>query len=250
MADPDRVAPLPPGPLQIVIFGRKGQGKTELAWLIWDSWDRDRLVIDVNGDVLKHHPGDLDTTDDVTPTSAWPEHLRRDGPDGLPARLSLRYVPDHTAAAPLYREDLDRAVGMAFAHPGTLLWVDEIGEVAPVHQVGGHTRRALHMGRHQDLYLVTTSPRPIGVDPLVLANADVVYVFSLPNANDQRRIADAIGWNRNEFSTEVGALPDHGYLRYVAAAHELSSWPPLPLERRGPGRIATRAILEPGNLGT
>ena len=69
----DRVADLPEGvPLQIVVVGRKGQGKSELAWLLWDSWPYDRVVIDVTGDVGTVHP-DPQTVDlDVPPPSRWP----------------------------------------------------------------------------------------------------------------------------------------------------------------------------------
>lgn len=231
----DRVVDLPEGPLQIVIFGRKGQGKTELAWLLWDSAPGDRLVIDVNNDVLKNHPEDQPKpVDMLTGGSSWPAHLQDDDED----RLSLRYVPDHAVSEKSYREDLDRAVGMAFSHQGTLLWVDEIGEVAPSGQVGPHTRKALHMGRHQALTIITTSPRPRKVDPLVLAQADVVYLFDLPNPDDQKWVADAIGWDRTELHDEIAALGDHCFLRYVAHDHELSVWPALPLAATSRRRTA------------
>jgi hypothetical protein len=224
----ERVASLPAGkPLQVAIFGRKGTGKSELAWRLWCSWPQDRVVIDVTGDVGRLHP-DPETVDlEVPPPSRWPETARWDRKHG---RLSLRYVPDH--ADPAWRDDMDRVVGLAFAHGHTLLWVEEVGLVAPSGQVMPHMRKALHMGRHQDLWMVTTCPRPMGVDPLVLAQADVVYCFDLPNPDDRRRVADCIGWNRSEIDEAVAELPEHGYLRYVAAEHELSIWPPLPLDTR------------------
>lgn len=219
----ERVVDLPEGvPLQIVIVGRKGQGKSELAWLLWESWPYDRVVIDVTGDVGLVHP-DPDTVDlEVPPPSRWPAELKASGAD----RLSLRYVPDHADEA--FAEDMDRVVGLAFSHGHCLLWIEEVGLVAPAGKVLPHTRKALHMGRHQDLWILTTGPRTMTVDPLVLAQADVVYVFDLPNPDDRKRLADAIGWNRADVDAAVAELDDHGYLRFVAKDHELSLWPPLP----------------------
>lgn len=220
----DRASDLPDGPLHIVCVGRKGQGKSELAWLLWDSWPGDRVVIDVTGDVGAKHP-DPDTIDlDVPPPAHWPSHLKTGD------RLSLRYVPDHSD--PAYREDMDRVVGMAFSHGLCLLWVEEVGLVAPSGQVLPHMRAALHMGRHQDLWIITTGPRPMGVDPLVLSQADVVYAFDLPNPDDRRRLADSIGWDRKSLDQAFADLGDHEYLRYVAKGHELDIMPALPLDDR------------------
>ncbi len=210
----------PRKPHQIVICGRRGQGKSELAYRFWETWPYDRLVIDVTGDVGRVHPEEH-THDLVDPLPArWPGGATND------ERVSLRYVPD--PGSPTYRDDMDRAVGLAYAHRRTLLWVEEIGEVAPANRTLPHMRRALHQGRHRDLTLMVTGPRPMDIDPLVLANADYVYVFDLPNPDDRKRIADAIGFDRSELDAGVAGLEDHGYLRFDASAHELIDCPPIP----------------------
>lgn len=228
MSNPDAVAPIPDPPLTIVCVGRKGQGKSELAYQLWESWPADRIVIDTTGDLLgpKGHP-DPDTVDlDIPPPSHWPSYLKEADAD----RLSLRYVPDHSQ--PDYVDDMDRVVGMAFAHGNCLLLIEEMGEVAPAGRTRPHTRRALHMSRHQDLTIIETMPRTMDVDPLALAQADLIYCFDLPNPDDRKRLADVIGWDRRTVDDAISELDDHGYLRFHAQAHELAIFPPLPLGRR------------------
>lgn len=226
MSESDTVVDLPVPPLFVCCVGRKGTGKSELAHVLWESWPGDRVVIDVTADVGKVHP-DPHTHDlDPPPPSTWPGYLREGDED----RLSLRYVPDH--AAPDYREDMDRVVGLAFSHGSTLLWIEEAGLVAPSGQVLPHTRRALHMGRHQDLSILSTFPRTMGVDPLLLAQADVIYAFDLPNPDDRKRLADVTGWDRRTVDDAVAELDEHSYLRFVARDHELAIFPPLPLQGR------------------
>ncbi len=227
MADhPDPVAPLPDPPLNIVCVGRKGQGKSELAWLLYDGWPADRGMLDTTGDLGKDHPDEATVLLEVPPPAHWPAHLQ--DPDD--ERLSVRYVPD--MLAPDYREDMDRFIGLMFSHGDCLVLVEEAGLVAPAGQTFPHTRRALHMGRHKDLSMIFTMPRTVGVDPLVLAQADVIYAFDLPNPDDRKRLADIIGWDRGEVDDGMASLQDHGYLRFVTKAHELSLWPPLPLPKR------------------
>lgn len=218
---------LDPGkPTFVFITGRKGSGKSELAWRLWSSYPYDRLMVDVTGDIGRKHP-DPDTTDITAPLPIrWPS--MGDG------RTSLRWQPD--PGSPTYRDDLDRAVGLALHRRRCLLWLDEIDEVAHVNQVGPNMRRALHQGRHYDLSMLMCGPRPINVDPLCVGNADYVYVFKLKNVADRRRIADNIGWDHKDFDAAALGLKKHHYLRYDAEADDeelqLVEFPPLPVERR------------------
>jgi hypothetical protein len=78
------------------------------------------------------------------------------------------------------------------------------------------------------------------VDPLVLANADVVYLFALPNPNDRHRAADAMGIAPREMDEAIASLGDHEFLRYVATTDDLLICPALP-RRLFTRRRTTRA---------
>lgn len=198
----------PSKPVHIVCLGRKGTGKSVMAANIFASWPqpRDRAVLDVTGDVAAdwHPEGWIDLAPPI-PTR-WPEH-RRDGD----RRMTLRLAPDHRSQMALF--DADAFVGLAYFHHGCLLWVDEAGWLAPSNRVPYTTRAALHMGRHHDLSSIWCAPRPKTMDPLVLAQADLVYVFDLPNPDDCKWVANIIGYDPASFTAAVRALRQHEYLR-------------------------------------
>lgn len=210
-------------PTYISIFGRKGRGKSVLARRYWDTWPGDELCIDVTGDALG--PGDVQATYRGDVPDRWPPPLRDDEP------VRIRYVPK--MESPTWRDDLDRAVGLAFKRPGCLLWIDEVGRVAPLNP-GPKVRHLLEQGRHDRLSVVFCGPRPMKIDPLVLAQSDVVYVFKLPNPADRRRIADECGIAPQLLDDQNHKLGDHDYLRWDG--NELSSWAPIPLQRARPPR--------------
>ena len=117
---PEAAGPTDPRkPVQILVVGKKGSGKTELAYRFFDSYPGDRIAIDPNGDLKMPD----DSMEIVTPISArWPGTAYEEFAEehGLPAaggnkrRSTLYFVPD--AGDPDYLEEIDRAVGLAFAH--------------------------------------------------------------------------------------------------------------------------------------
>lgn len=209
----------PDKPQFVVAVGRKRSGKSVLAKRFWQSYPYDRLVIDPTGDAVDGS----DTEELVAPLPArWPLNVDD-------RRVSLRFRAD--PGSPTYEDDLDRAVGLAFFHPRKrcLLWVDEMDEVVRAGRTKPHTRRMLRQNRHQGLSVLLCGPRPVDVDPLAIAQADLVFVFDLPNPNDRRRVADVIGYDPKEFDAAVRDLGEHEFLRYDATTKELAHFPPLPL---------------------
>jgi hypothetical protein len=213
----------------ITIVGRKGSGKSELGHRLFLSYPYDRLVVDPHKDTVPtgDHPLPKELKVDELTTPLPPRLLSlEDGP------TTWRFVPD--PGSPTYNDDLDRAAGLALAHRRTCAWLDEMEDVAPVGRTGPHMRRALRQGRHRQLTLIMCGIRPKGIDPLVVGQADYVYVFDLPQPMDRQRVAENIGWPGKELDRLVNALPQFGYLRYDARAHDLVEFPPLPRPTRRP----------------
>lgn len=207
-------------PQQIAIVGKKGEGKTELAYLLFDAYRGPKLAIDPNGD-LKMPEHTLELT--LPLPTRWPT---KDFPDEQ--RQVARFVPD--PGSPTFQEDVDECLGLAYAHRGVCTFVDECHSAFPAGRTGPHGRRVLRQGRHHNLFQINADLRPMQVDPLVIANADWVYVFKLKNPNDRRRVADSIGWDPRDFDDAVAALEPHAYLRYDDELDDLAHFPPLPEE--------------------
>lgn len=205
-----------------VIFatGKKKSGKSVLARMLADSYPGDLVVLDVAGDdgptgkdvVIWRGPVD------TLPTT-WPEERRPD--DG--GRMVLRYIAD--AGSATFAEDMDHVVGIAIQHGkrqrnkgriGACLLIHEVGIVAPIHRTKPHMRRALMHNRHNALTLIMAGPRPKEIDTLVLTQADLVYIFETRNPDDQKRLADDIGWSPRDMHEAIKGLGPHEYLRFDA----------------------------------
>lgn len=206
----------------ISVFGRKGEGKSALANMLYRDWPGvDKLVLDVSGD-----------------DRPW-ERSRRisDPPSKMPARekpeipVDLWYVGNPSSAT--YRDDLDRAI-RAVLFPRdrrTLIAIHEIGEVMPAGQTPGHGRLLLQQGRHFNVSSILCGPRPIDIEPLALQQSDEVFCYDLPNPNDRRRIAETIGFEPRDVDEAFRELRERGthwFLRYTARIHEFVLCPPLP----------------------
>lgn len=205
-----------------IIFctGRKGTGKSVMGTLFVSTWPYDAVVIDVAGDdgpvprekVGTHDVFDVHGTVEDLPRS-WPEELRHEK-----RPMILRYCPDAGSSTEL--EDMDAMVGLAYQHSGNprpcMLVVHEVGRVAEANRTPAHMRRVLNHSRHRKLTVVFCGPRPQKIDPLVVQQADLVYVFGLNSAADRRRVAENIDWNVRDFDAAVMALRQHEYLRFDA----------------------------------
>jgi len=210
-------------PILITCLGKKGSGKSVMGKYLFASYPYDRLVIDVAGDdgpMRADLPGQtvVELHGDCSSLPArWPEHERKDR-----ERITVRYVPD--AGSPTFIEDMDYVIGLGRSHERTAILVHEMGVLASSNRTPPHTRRLLQMSRHAvpgqgksgKTSAIFCGPRALTMDPLVIAQSDLVFVFEMPNPDDQKRVADTIGWPREDFVDGMNRLGEYGYLRYDA----------------------------------
>lgn len=208
----------------ITVVGKKHVGKTELAWLLFESYPYDRVLIDPNGDMkvtedfVRLEPGAIPTR--------WPaqEFEKQD------ERQSLYLVPD--MGSPTFLDDMDRAVALAWTHRRTMVFADDCHMLVAAGQTPPHCRRVLAQGRHHDVSSIWASQRPKKLDPLVVSQADWLYVFKLPNPDDRKRVAEEIGYDQKTFDQGIHDLATHEYLRYDDGANDgegdLAHFPALP----------------------
>ena len=179
-------------------FGGKGTGKSAANRLIYQSYPFSKIAIDVNGNA---EPG----PDAVKISAPLPTHMPK--PERDPDTNRLIYPNLHFVANPMrseFRDDLDRGVGMALfpQQQDCLVWCGEIGEFTQANRTGPMLRTLLMQSRHYHCSALFDGPRPMNIDPLVIAQSDVVFIFDLPNPNDRDRIADNIGVPPAEFRRE------------------------------------------------
>jgi hypothetical protein len=208
----------------ITAVGKKRSGKSVLARTIFKSYPGDKMIIDVAGDDGPDGPEVITlggTLSDLP--KDWPERKRQYGENEEWRPMTLRYVPDPGSMT--FLADMDHAVGIFLRHSlreyqakrmGACLLVHEIGVVAPVNRTQAWMRRLLAHNRHNRATAIFCGPRPITIDPLVIHQADLIYIFELMNPADRRRVAESIGWDPTSLDDAVHDLGPHEYLRYDA----------------------------------
>lgn len=211
----------------ITCIGKKRSGKSVMGLLYFRAYPYDKIVIDVAGD-------DGPTGPDVITLAGTKETLpsrlptwRRDGNKPL----IYRYVPDPGSDTML--EDMDHVIGLALDHGRCCVLVHEIGVLAQAGRTPRNTRRLLMHNRHNGATTaIFCGPRRLNVDPLVCAQADLVYVFELQGENDRTQIAQDIGWNPREFSELVHDLGPHEHLLFDANVSKSREGPDTRLQIR------------------
>lgn len=208
-------------------FGRKGAGKTTFNRQLFRAYPHAKLCVDVNGEA------------DPGPESVRIREVETEMPppttvNGRKVPPNLHFVSDPGSAT--YRDDLDRAVGMAM-YPRdvqSLVWCGEVGELTTGNKTGPHLRRLLMQSRHYRTSALFDGPRPVDIDKLVIAQSDLVAVYDMPDPDDRDRVAKVIGYPPARFRVECDETFRRGefhFLLWVTREKRLYRCPPLPQEK-------------------
>lgn len=224
-------------------IGRKGSGKSVWAREAFRAWPGvDRFVIDPTGDAKPGSPrrpgqpeswrDDLNTEELAKLPPRLPDRKQVDVPGQGRRSVPGVYRWVANAQSPSYTDDLDRAVGLGLFPKDrkSLLWIDEAGDVFPSNSLGPNARTLLQQSRHYNCSALICCPRPVTINPLVLAQADRVIMFDVPGTSDRKRLAENLAWPYGDLVTllnEVRRLPFH-YLMYIATEHQMYVCPPIP----------------------
>ncbi|MGH3180386.1 MAG: hypothetical protein ACRDOE_00525 [Streptosporangiaceae bacterium] len=215
-----------------VVFacGRKGTGKSVLTTSLFREYPYDRLLIDPTGDVDPFH--EFTSPASSTPPETWPDTETGE-------RASLRVRPNRRDALrvrdgphkglPQWKADVDQWIGLAMDHGRTAIELDDCGEVIAVGRVPPYADDMLHTLRHRHVPLFMSCPRPVGIDPLGISQADLVAIFDVPHELDIRRLALNLGLEIDELYGLVRQLDEHEFLLFVAKRRELFHCDPLPV---------------------
>jgi len=233
----------------MTFLGRRQCGKSRAAAFFVDSYPFDRVVIDPNGDMERK--GDVDLREAIMLVPPIPSvKMLDDGTGRYPpppapwpwdtaGPVTLHYVPDLSSATE--REDTDAVVRLAYARGRCLLLVDELLRVAEANRTLPAMDLTLQQFRHRDETVVLCGPRPVGINPLAITQADLVFLFRMRGIQDRKRIAELTGLDLETVTGLLMNLP-----RYESIVLDdrgggdadgetvIVSLPPLPAPHRHP----------------
>jgi len=231
-------------------FGPKGTGKSELNTRFFMAYPYSGLLMDMTGDVDPGHKftrpftaalhrmaAELDDSDE-TDVGAFAEFRARlipewfqQGKVGFPKyRLEPSYLSKD------WLEKSDAYIGLAYLVGDCFIFLDEVNDEAPANRTPRWTRQALRMGRHQNLMMGMAGPRPSGLEPNVLNQADLVTIHGQLHEIDVRRMAQQLHMKDAEFLEAMAQIKPEmrdgikvsNFIVFVKATHEIFLLPPLP----------------------
>lgn len=198
---------------RVFLVGMTRSGKSTLARAMFLSAAGPRLVID---------PADSSLTGSVVDEGGTYSDPRRP-----PNLATIRFVPRD----PADRDAYDAVYRWAFANFPRYVWLDEPEHAAPANGWPRWANTFIVQGAKRMLGHLACSTRPREVMRSLIANAQHVMIFTLPNPDDRRHLAALVGVSSTLLDAELAALPEHGFLWWNVLSRTLTVCPPLPKDR-------------------
>jgi hypothetical protein len=214
--------------------GKKHSGKSYAARETFARYPYNAIAIDPMGDAL----GKADSHPTAKLLHEQTEILEGPLPARFPRSLEagprkLIYRPDPRSAT--FLDDMDRAVGLALwpSDEPACVWVDEAGLLAPGPTSTRPNMKLLLMTsrHHGPASACLCLPRPKNVDPLMLAQADLIYIYVVPARVDRQRLAENMGYPPERFEREYAETRRRGrywFLLWDSQHDRLWRCAPLP----------------------
>ena len=246
----------------IACFGPKNAGKSELIQRFFASYPYNGLLMDIAGDADPEHEFTLPIPPALRSLAEELGSMDNPSLDSLydfRARVRAAWLNEGEYRFAKYRvepsylpkdwlERSDDFLGLAYLMGYCFDWLDEINDEAPANQTPRWTRQSLRVGRHEHLFMGMAGPRPKGLDPNVLNQADIVTIHGQLHAIDVKVIAQQFALSEAalfKLMEELKPAERDGvevtpYLVFEKKTRQLYLLPPLPPrpEARPPATLA------------
>lgn len=205
---------------RVFVVGATGTGKSTLAAELFRTVAEPRLVID---------PADSSLTARVAPGA--PRVPGTGDPDRVAHLLTaafrnhgtVRFVPGQ----PTRGDEYDAAYRWCFDRFPRFVWLDEAEHAAPARGTPPNVSRYLVQGRKRQLGHLACHTRPRDVSRHLIAQAQHVMIFDLPNPDDAAHVAGIVGIPPAELAAELAQLEPHGWLWFDQRERALTVCPPV-----------------------
>lgn len=213
---------------RVLLLGATGCGKSTVARRMVETVSGPLTVIDPADSQLTVLPGcrrvygpreDLDDA-----TLARQVRSRLTEADNAADGRVIRYVPGDPGRAAEY----DAVYRWLFEcrYPG-YVWLDEAASGAPASGTPRWVRTVLQQGRKRQLGHLACHTRPRDISRDLIAQAQWLLLWSLPNPDDVQHVASIAGIPPADLAERMRRLPRHGFLVWSQRDATLTACAPI-----------------------
>lgn len=136
---------------------------------------------------------------------------------------TARFVPSDPNDLDAY----DRVYAWCFDRFPRMVWIDEAGFVMPAHGTPNNPNRYLVQGAKRMLGHMACHTRPREINRNLIAQAQHLMVFDLPNPADRKHIAEIAGIPPDQMEDLMGQLGQYEFLWWRQLDRTLTVCPRL-----------------------
>lgn len=172
----------------VLVCGSTGSGKSYLAEQYLKSYNF-VVKLDTKDEVSERRKHGLSAWDGLVENKDFTVIRIFDDLDACDTDKII-YCPDY------YDQDeelFNSFFDWIFRRENTIVWVDELMQIANSYKCPRALSRCYTQGRSKNVGIWACSQRPSGIPVISLANSDYYFIFNLYNNNDRKRLYDMTG---------------------------------------------------------